>query len=59
MGKEVSNVGKCEVAERIKKNAFEEFIVNMLKDGKTAEEISDFCQFDLKKVKEVQKKLKI
>lgn len=48
------NVGKCEVVDRLKKNAIEEFISNMLKDGKTPEEIADFCHLDLKKVKEVQ-----
>ena len=50
-------VGKCEVVDRLKKNAIEEIISNMLKDGKTPEEIADFCHLDLKKVKEVQKKI--
>ena len=52
-------MGKCEVVDRLKKNAIEEFILNLLKDGKTAEEISDFCNLDLKKVKEIQKKFKV
>ena len=48
----------CEVAERLKKIGHEEamknLIVSMLEDGKTAEEISNFCKIDLQKIKEIE-----
>ena len=48
----------CEVAERLKKIGYEEamknLIVSMLEDGKTAEEISNFCKIDLQKIKEIE-----
>lgn len=64
-GKEVQNM--CEVADRLENKGKElgraegkelgraEMIIQMLKSGKTAEQIADFCCLDLTYVKEIEK----
>lgn len=62
-GKGVHNM--CDVAERLEnkgriKGRAEgqaEFVFNMLKAGKSAEQIADFCGLDLSYVKEIEKRL--
>lgn len=59
-GKKVKNM--CEVAERLEQQGRAEgraeFIVSMLKSGKTPEQIADFCNIDITYIKEVEQKLK-
>ena len=40
--------------EKGSKETMKNLIVSMLEDGKTAEEISNFCKIDLQKIKEIE-----